>query len=97
MVENVAQIKSGITIISGMGVKIQRTSCEKKYIWNPSACTCGNSKYSVSIISSSVITVDKIIEIKKTVPTKFTPTKTISTKTTSSKTVATSFNEKSNL
>ena len=29
MVENVAQIKSGITIISGMSVKIQRTSCEK--------------------------------------------------------------------
>ena len=44
------------------------------YIWNPSTCSCKDSKYLESIINTSVITCDEIIdaeEKKKTVPTSF--------------------------
>ena len=44
--------------------------CEKDYTWNPSTCTCENGKYSGSIISDSIITLDEIIEATKTIPTK---------------------------
>ena len=43
MVENVIQIKSGITI------NIDH-ACEKDYIWNPATCSSENFKYLASII-----------------------------------------------
>ena len=59
MVENVNQIKSGITIKIGVSAKrIRKHVCEKYYIWNPSICTCKNGNY-------SVITCDEILELTK--------------------------------
>ena len=77
MVENVAQIKYGITINISVSAKIRKKIiCVKikKHIWNPATCTCENDKYSGSIIDNSVITCDRIIEATKTVPTKSTST-----------------------
>ena len=46
MVENVVQIKNGITINNEVSPKSERTSCAKKeYIWNPATCSCENGKY----------------------------------------------------
>ena len=44
MVENVIQIKTGITINIDVSAKIHKNnSCaKKKIIWNPSTCTCEN-------------------------------------------------------
>ena len=44
-----------------------RSKCKKHkiYIWNLSACSCKNGKYSVSFIDDSVIMCDEIIEEKK--------------------------------
>ena len=70
MVENVTQIISGITINANVSAKIWENSFWKNYIWNLSACTCENRKYSESIIYDSVITCDKIIKATKTIPTK---------------------------
>ena len=50
--------------------------CEK-YFWNPSTCTCENSKYLERIIGDLVITCDEILEVAKTIPTKTNSTKTI--------------------
>ena len=40
MVENVTQIKRGITINVNVSVKIQKNYrvCKKDYIWNPATC-----------------------------------------------------------
>ena len=46
MVENVVEIKNGITISNEVSPKSERTSCAKKeYIWNPATCSCENGKY----------------------------------------------------
>ena len=50
--------------------------CKKDYTWNPATCTYENCKHVGRITDNSVITSDKIIEAKKTVPTKSTSTKT---------------------
>ena len=66
MEENVIQINGGIN---------DKCRCEHNYIWNPSACSCGNGKYIASIMDDSAITFDKIIESyneeTKTIPTNF--------------------------
>ena len=64
MVENVIQIKSGITINVGASVK-KHHICEKACIWYPASCSCEKGKYLASIIGSSVITCDKIIDAEK--------------------------------
>ena len=48
--------------------------CKKYYSWNPSKCTCENSKYLKSIADTSVITSDEIISIMDIVSTKTTNT-----------------------
>ena len=35
------------------------------YIWNPSTCSCKDSKYLESIINTSVITCDEIIDAEE--------------------------------
>ena len=71
MVENVIQIKSGITIILVSVWKSERTSCAQKYyIWYPAVCNCKHGKYLVKVIDNSVITCDEIIEEAKTIPNK---------------------------
>ena len=69
MVENVTQIKRGITINVNVRAKIR----EKGYIWNPSRCACENGKYLERIIGDSVITCDEIIGMTKAIPTKSVP------------------------
>ena len=69
MVENIAQIKSGITINVNMTVRTWK---------NPATCTCDSSEYLASITDNSGITCDQIIEETKTTPTKAIPTKTVS-------------------
>ena len=51
MVENVTQIKSGITINVDVSAKIKKIYhvYEKDYTWNPSTWTCKNGKYLGSI------------------------------------------------
>ena len=51
MVENVTQIKSGITSLK---IHKEHNWCEKHYIWNPAACTCENGKYVGSIACTYV-------------------------------------------
>ena len=48
-VENLIQVKSGITIIL---VRVEKTS----------SCSCKNRKYLASVISNSVIMCDEIID-----------------------------------
>ena len=52
MVENVTQIKSGITINVGANIKIQNgIMCAKKYcILDPATCSCENGKDLASIL-----------------------------------------------
>ena len=76
MVENVIQIKSGITIILVSVWKSERTSgVQKYYIWYPAVCNCKHGKYLVKVIDDSVITCDEIIEEAKTIPNKKKPVK----------------------
>ena len=72
MVENVTQIKSGITMNVNVSAKIRgNIMCgEKKNSWNTSTCICENGKYLGSIIDYSVIMRDEAIEVIKTVPEK---------------------------
>ena len=80
MVENVIQIKSGMTVNVGASVKIKlHRVCEKDYIWNPATCSCENGKYLASVIDDSMIRCGEIIEMTKTIPTKTIPTKSTST------------------
>ena len=80
MVENVVQIKSGITINAGASVKIWKKHhpCVKYYIWNPAICSCKTGKYLASIIDNSIITCGEIIYTTKNVPTKSVLEKSIS-------------------
>ena len=61
---NVIKIKSVITINANVSVKIQQKNvCAKKhYLWNPTTCSCENSKYLARNIVKSVITVIKLYE-----------------------------------
>ena len=47
MVENITQIKIGITINVDVNVKVWKNiMCVKKdYIWNPATCSCQNGKH----------------------------------------------------
>ena len=47
---------------------------QKRYSWNPSTCTCENSKYLKSIADTSVIACDEIISVMDFVSTKMTNT-----------------------
>ena len=65
MIENVIQIKSGVTINTGASVKVKKKKkCvwEKDYIWNPGSCSCEYGKHLASIIDDSVIRCDEIID-----------------------------------
>ena len=70
MVENIIQIKSGITINVGVSVKVHCV-CEKDYILSPATCSCENGKYLASVIDNSMVTCDEVLEETKTIPTKF--------------------------
>lgn len=80
MVENTAEIKSGITINVDVSAKIRENMCEKRCIWNLSACNIEIGKCSGSVTGDSVITRDKIIEATKTVHAKTILTNTIAIK-----------------
>ena len=72
IVQNVIQIKSGITINVCASVKIEKHCVHRKnYIWNPDTYSCEKSKYVGSTIDDSMITSDKIMEETRTVPTSF--------------------------
>ena len=79
IVENLIQIKSGITINAVACLKIQKKKkilvCKKDYVWNPAICSYKSVKYLAGIIDDSVITGDKIIDTTKVVPTKTVLTK----------------------
>ena len=47
MAENVTQIKTGITIILGVNVKIWQNIMRAKKIWNPFTCICENGRFFV--------------------------------------------------
>ena len=81
MVENVTQIKSGLTINVGASAKIQKNMCPKKdYSQNPTTYTCEHGKQLGNIIDDLVITCDEVIyaivklfgEATKTISTKRT-------------------------
>ena len=63
-------------------------SCDRKwkkdYSWNPSACTCENSKYLKIVIDTSVITCDEIKSVTDIITTKITNAIAINVKSTSS-------------
>ena len=61
MVENVIQIRSGITINVGASVK-NIIYVKKNYIQNPDTCSSKDGKYLASIIDDSVILCDEIID-----------------------------------
>ena len=61
MVENVIQIRSGITINVGASVK-NIIYVKKNYIQNPDTYSCKDGKYLASIIDDSVISCDEIID-----------------------------------
>ena len=63
MEENVIQINCGIATNPDVSGK---NMCERNYIWNPTTCSYKNGKYLVSIIDSSVITCDTIIDAEET-------------------------------
>ena len=67
-VENVIQIKSGITINVDMSLKIKKTQdCAKKIIFGILLHVVAHCKYKANIIDDSVITYDEITEMTKTV------------------------------
>ena len=51
--------------------------CKKGYFWNPATCSCKNIKYAESVVGTSVVICDKIIDT-----TKSTSAKTVRTKYT---------------
>ena len=62
MVENVIQIKIGITINVNVSAKIWENICEEKYyIWKTSTCTSENANNLGSIIDNSLVLFDQII------------------------------------
>ena len=58
MVENVIQIKTGIT--TNVDASSKKYICETNYIKKSTACSCKNGKYLASIIDNSVIPCDEI-------------------------------------
>ena len=70
MVKNVIRIKIGIRKSVRVSVKIWKT-------WNPATCSCENDKYLGSIVDSSMITFDEMIEETKSTSTKSIPTNSI--------------------
>ena len=58
MVENVTQIKSGITINASVSVKIREKNC----IWDSATCSFEYGKYVGSIIDNSVVTCDEVMK-----------------------------------
>ena len=71
MIENVIQIKSGITINVGASLKILKNiMCVKKIIFGI-LLHVENDKYLASIIDDLVMTCDEIIDKTKTVSTNF--------------------------
>ena len=72
MIENVIQIKSGITISASVSENIQeKIVCAKRLYLESCYMYSWNGKYLSSIIDNSVITDDQIIEEIKTVPKNF--------------------------
>ena len=66
-IENV--IKSGITI--NVDVSVQNIIYAKKnYVWNPTTCSCKNSKYLANIFDNSVITSKKQKQLQQIVMKK---------------------------
>ena len=62
MIENVIQIKSVITI--NVIANAKNIIYVKKYIWNPTTCSCENRKYLASISDKSVSTCDEVIDVE---------------------------------
>ena len=58
MIEDVIQIRSGITMCLDASAKNIENYC----IWNTATCSCKYGKYLGSIIDDSVITCDEIID-----------------------------------
>ena len=58
MIEDVIQIRSGITMCLDASAKNIENCC----IWNTATCSCKYGKYLGSIIDDSVITCDEIID-----------------------------------
>ena len=56
-----------------MSVKII-VKCQKDYSWNPSKCTCENTKYLKTSSNDSKIACDEIISVMDIVLTKMTNT-----------------------
>ena len=73
MVENLIQIKNGITTNFGAGIKIDKKHrvCKKYYTWNHVICSYQNGKYSANIRDDSVVTRDEIIKETKSIPKIF--------------------------
>ena len=78
VVENVTQIKSGITINVGVIVIIQKNiicdACKKYYTWNPTTFSCENGKYLGSVIGDSEIRCDETINAADSVSTNLMST-----------------------
>ena len=70
----------------------KKSGVQKDYIWNPSTCTCKNSKYLASIIDDSVITCDEIMET--TIKIQW---KSFQQKRFQQKTITSNFNKKRQL
>ena len=52
-------------------MRMQKHDVKKGCIWNPATCSCKNGKYLAIFIDNSVITCEKIIEERKTIPIRF--------------------------
>ena len=60
---------------NNVNISVKCHACGKKFIWNPSTCSCKNGKYLASIMDDSAIMCDEIIESydkeTKAIPTNF--------------------------
>ena len=66
MVQNVIQIKKGITInVDGnRKSKLNMVHTRSSNIWNPNTCACGiNYTYTKNLIDNSVVACDEIIDV----------------------------------
>ena len=52
-------------------MRMQKHHVKKGCIWHPATCSCKNGKYLAIFIDNSVITCEKIIEERKTIPIRF--------------------------
>ena len=73
VIEDVTQIKIGITVTVDLSGKIKKTSCARNrlFSWSLATCSCENGKYVRSNIFDSVISPNEIIDETKTVSTNF--------------------------